>query len=52
LQTRVGGGYHFAVIKDPIGNELRVHKDCVKRSVGEGYSELRAQVAAQQNGEK
>jgi hypothetical protein len=40
LQTKLGGGYHFATIKDPIGNELRTHKDCVKHAIGNGYVEV------------
>lgn len=40
LQAKLGGGYHFAVIKDPIGNELRTHKDCVKLAIGNGYTKV------------
>lgn len=40
LQCKRGGGYHFATIKDPIGNELRTHKDCVKRATGNGFIEV------------
>lgn len=48
LQTKTGGGYHFATIKDPIGNNLRTHKDCVKDALGNGYVEVKdsAEVAA------
>lgn len=45
LQTKLGGGYHFATIKDPIGNELRVHKDCVKHTTGGGFAEVVAEVS-------
>lgn len=41
LQAKLGGGYHFATIKDPLGNELRTHKDCVKHAVGNGYVEIK-----------
>lgn len=47
LQCKTGGGYHFAVIKDPLDNELRVHKDCVKQAVGGGYAHVRAADAAE-----
>jgi hypothetical protein len=40
LQAKLGGGYHFATIKDPLNNELRTHKDCVKHAVGNGYVEV------------
>jgi hypothetical protein len=38
LQLKTGGGYHFAVVKDPLNHELRVHKDCVKHVKGDGYT--------------
>lgn len=38
--VRVKGGFIFATILDPDGRELRVHKDCVKQSLGHGYREL------------
>jgi hypothetical protein len=41
LQGKLGGGYHFATVKDPLGNELRVHKDCVTHAVGNGYVEIK-----------
>jgi len=42
LQRKADWGYYFAIIKDPMGRELRVHKDCVKRTVGAGYVEATA----------
>jgi hypothetical protein len=41
LQTKLGGGYHFSTIKDPVGNLLRLHKGCVKQAVGEGYTHIK-----------
>lgn len=40
LRCKVGGGYNFALIKDPIGMELRVHKACVEQITGEGYTDI------------
>lgn len=40
LRTQRGGGYTFALIKDPIDNQLRVHKDCAKHVIGNGYIEI------------
>lgn len=40
FRTKRGGGYTFAIVKDPIGNELRLHKDCVRHVVGDGYQEV------------
>lgn len=37
---RVKGGFLFALVKDPLGNNLRVHKQCVKHVVGDGYMEI------------
>lgn len=52
LQCKLGGGYHFAIIKDPIGTELRVHKDCVKRAIGDGYTEARPTATEQKESGK
>lgn len=38
--VRIKGGFIFDVILDPDGNQLRVHKDCVKDAVGHGYKLL------------
>ena len=35
--VRVKGGFIFALITDPDGHELRVHKECQPKAVGEGY---------------
>lgn len=48
--VRVKGGFLFAVITDPDGHELRVHKACVKDAIGEGYRA--AQRAQAQEGAK
>lgn len=37
--VRIKGGFTFALIKDPDGHLLRVHKDCVREAVGHGYTE-------------
>jgi len=42
FRTKKGGGYTFATIRDPIGAELRVHKDCVRNVIGDGYTEVRS----------
>lgn len=42
LQLKAGGGYYFALIKDPLGNELRTHMGCVKDATGGGYTEVAA----------
>lgn len=40
FRTKIGGGYTFATVRDPIGAELRVHKDCVQFVIGNGYKEV------------
>lgn len=40
LVYRRGGGFHFALVRDPIGAEHRVHKDCLPRVVGDGIKEV------------
>lgn len=35
--VRIKGGFIFALIADPIGNEIRVHKQCASQAVGDGY---------------
>ncbi len=40
LRTKKGGGYTFAVVRDPLGAKLRVHKDCLQHVIGNGYKEL------------
>lgn len=38
---RVKGGFIYATVEDPLGNRMRVHKDCVKLAVGGGIHEVR-----------
>lgn len=38
---RIKGGFIFAQIKDPIGNIMRVHKDCVQHAIGGSYQEIK-----------
>lgn len=35
--VRVTGGFLFDIVVDPLGNESRVHKQCVKHAIGDGY---------------
>lgn len=35
LVRKKGGGFKYTLLKDPIGNEMRVHKDCAKEAVDE-----------------
>lgn len=42
LQLKRGGGYHYATIKDPIGNELRIHLACTQQAIGNGYIEVKS----------
>lgn len=41
LMTKKGGGYTFATVKDQIGNISRVHKNCVKKAIGDGVREVK-----------
>jgi hypothetical protein len=34
---RIKGGFIYALILDPDGHEIRVHKSCQQDAVGEGY---------------
>lgn len=36
--VRIKGGFIFALIRDPDGHDIRVHKDCQKQAVGHGYT--------------
>jgi len=38
--VRIKGGFRFTEIIDPIGNRVRVHKDCEKRAIGDGYKSI------------
>jgi len=42
--VRKNKAFIFALIEDPIGNQMRVHKDCVKFAIGGGYKEVPEQV--------
>ncbi len=44
--VRVKGGFIFALIADPMGNQIRVHKDCAREAVGHGYTTVKSEVAA------
>lgn len=35
--VRIKGGFKFSLIIDPDGRELRVHMDCQKHALGDGY---------------
>jgi hypothetical protein len=37
--VRIKGGFIHATLIDRIGNEMRVHKDCVKAAIGDGVKE-------------
>lgn len=39
--VRIKGGFLFALIRDPMGNEIRVHKSCQKEAVGDGYTAIK-----------
>lgn len=39
--VRVKGGFIFALVEDPVGNRMRVHKDCVRSVVGDGIKEVK-----------
>jgi hypothetical protein len=41
--VRIKGGFLYAVIEDPDGNPIRVHKACVEKAIGHGYKRLRDQ---------
>lgn len=36
--VRVDGGFIYIEIRDPMGNLVRVHKDCAQHVVGDGYT--------------
>jgi hypothetical protein len=35
--VRIKGGFIFEELADPLGNRVRVHKDCLQLAVGDGY---------------
>lgn len=38
--VRIKGGFIYAEVQDPLGNVMRVHKDCVKLATGDGIREI------------
>ena len=44
--VRIKGGFLFALIRDPDGHELRVHKQCQGAAVGDGYVAVDSKVIA------
>lgn len=38
--VRIKGGFKYALVRDPLGNQMRVHKDCVKLAIGDGIKEV------------
>ena len=44
--VRVKGGFIFALIADPMGNQIRVHKQCADQAIGDGYTAAKPEVAA------
>lgn len=40
LVYKRGGGFTFALVRDPIGHEHRVHKDCLRYVLGDGIKEV------------
>jgi len=43
--VRIKGGFIYSEIVDPMGNPIRVHKQCVAEAVGHGYTEKKAVAA-------
>lgn len=44
--VREKGGFIFALISDPMGNQIRVHKQCADLALGHGYTAVKPGVAA------
>lgn len=42
LVFQKGGGFKFALVRDQLGTEHRVHLDCLARAVGDGVKEVAA----------
>lgn len=40
FRAKPGGGYFTALLQDPIGNKVQVHKHCVSETVADGYKEI------------
>jgi len=43
--VRIKGGFIYALVEDPLGNRMRVHKDCIRLSIGSGIREVTEQHA-------
>ena len=41
LQLKTGGGFHFTLLQDQIGNVHRVHKNCVRHAIDDGVKEIK-----------
>ncbi len=39
--VRIKGGFIFALIRDPDGHEIRVHKQCQENAIGDGYTAVK-----------
>lgn len=40
LMYAKGGGFKFVLVRDPIGAEHRVHRDCLERVLGDGIKQV------------
>lgn len=43
---RKKGGFYFVLVTDPIGNEHRVHQDCLEFVLGDGVKKVSSNYAA------
>lgn len=39
--VRIKGGFTFSLIRDRDGHEIRVHKQCQAKAVGDGYTAIK-----------
>lgn len=39
--VRIKGGFKYSEIEGPLGNRMRVHKDCLQEAVGDGIREVK-----------
>lgn len=44
--VRVKDGFISALIADPMGNQVKVHKQCAGLALGHGYTAVKSEVAA------
>lgn len=42
--VRIKGGFISALIADPMGNKIKVHKQCVDQALGHGYTAVKSEV--------